>query len=46
MSAKSSKIVRKLSRDGLKADIRWSEKDRTLQRRQARAIKSINTRTV
>lgn len=41
MSEKSKKIVRKFSRDGLKADIRWSEKDKTLQRRQARTIKTI-----
>ncbi|WP_157536544.1 hypothetical protein [Kitasatospora mediocidica] len=41
MSEKSKKIVRKFSRDGMKADVRWSEKDRTLQRRQARNIKAI-----
>lgn len=41
MSKGAKKLVRKGLRDGVKADIRWSEKDKTLQRRQARHIKAV-----
>lgn len=41
MSEKSQKLIRKNARDGWKADLRWDDKDKTLQRRTARLIKTV-----